>query len=56
MKESSYRKLKNQNRELFRLYARAMRRLRELGQGIYGDDLLVGGEENIGGIKNARKP
>lgn len=42
---NSYKKLKEKNEELYKLYCRVIKKLKDLGQGIEGDDLLVGDEE-----------
>lgn len=41
-KLSSYQKLKKERDNFWRLYCRAMRDLRKLGEGIYSDDILTG--------------
>ena len=41
-KKTSYQKLKGKNEDLWDKYTRAMKRLKECGQGILGDDYLTG--------------
>lgn len=40
-KLSSYQKLKQENDDLYNLYAKARKKLHDLGEGIDGDDIIM---------------
>ncbi len=54
-KVSSYQKLKQENEELYGLYEKARKRLHALGEGLDGDDIIMGFDIKIPNVEGSKK-